>query len=70
MQLYLACKEIAGGSIMGNIIAAEDQGHDQADANPKDERQNEPRHGQIHADDTPCVDERQDVGPRVRRKER
>jgi len=54
---------------MGDIVALEERRHDQADADPEQEREHQAGNGQIHADRHARVGQSQDVGRRGEEQE-
>ena len=63
MPLRLAPRERrVGGLVVRRVVGAEEQRHDQPDADAEGEREQEARDGEVGADDAAGVDERQDVG--------
>ena len=60
----LSHKALIGFRGVGDILPAEDQGHDQADADAKGQREDDARQGEIRADGHAGVGQGQDVGGR------
>ena len=65
----LRAEGAVGGEVVRGVVGAEQQRHDQADADAEGERQHEARNRQIRPDDAAGVDQRQDVGRRREEQE-
>ncbi len=66
---FCIAEQFIGRSIMGSIFLAEDQCHDQADANTEGQGEEQARESQVCADHPAGIDERQDVGGRGKEQE-
>ncbi len=59
-----------GGAVVGRVVAAEDERHDEPDADAEHEREHEARQREVGTDHAAGVDQRQDVGRRGEEQER